>query len=232
VARNRSLAELIADVRHIGDTEGATQRHTDEAIVRHLNQSIQAFRLMISSVSPYYLRMDTATLTAGNGFFTIPAHFVRVYGIDVLLGGTEPRELVPFQFSERNTYRDAWQTTGPPVYYRERDEDTIDVMPVADITYTLLVWHLPTGSDLADDGDQFDGIAGWEDWIVYDSALRTSTRDAGVNDNFELLTAELGRIQERILKESGKRHVPGTTRRVDTHGRRRKLEWASRWRRS
>jgi hypothetical protein len=229
MARTRSLSQLIADVRYVGDIEGATQRHPDDQLTRLINQAIQAFRLMLcSSGSSYYLTRVSGTLTDGDNTLTLPDDFVRAYGLDIQVGGRW-RELYAYQHSERNSFEDVWLTTGPPTYFRERNLDTLDLMPTSDGTYPYRLWYLPTGDDLSEDSDEFDGIAGWEDWVVYTAAMGTCTRDASVNDNYELLADGLTRIQARILMEAGKRKVPSATRRVDTRGRRREVGMLNRW---
>jgi hypothetical protein len=234
MARTRTTDDLVADVRWQADVEGALQRHTTEKIVRALNQSNQAFRLMISSVSDYYLTyydsgsaVPATTILAGESSVDFPADFVHLYGFDINYQG-KPRELFPYQRSERNRYQDNWVTTGTPTYFRE-ESNVIRFMPTADGSYDYRLLYLPTGDELDADTD-FDGIAGWEDWLVFDSALRISTRDADVNDNYQYLQGELARIETRIKAEAGKRTVPKSGRRLDTRGRRQGVEWSNKWR--
>ncbi len=238
MARTRSLQDLVADVRWIADVEGATARHTDKKIVRALNQSQQAFRLMVSIAGhPYYISDEVKSVGAGSNTFTpTSTDIVAVLGLDVLVD-SDLIELVEFQFSERNKY--PLSQTGRPVMFRYMAEE-ITIQPTSDADYTFRIWYLPVGTEFTatyDGNDMitassssFDGIAGWEDWLVYDSALRISTRDAGVNDNFELIQAELGRIERRILAEAKKRVRVGPLHRVDTRGRRKSLEQIGRLR--
>jgi hypothetical protein len=229
MARTRTLADLVADVRWQADVEGAMQRHTTEKIETALNQSNQAFRLMISAVSDYYkAKSATLSIAAGDSTIPIPADMVRLYGFDIQVQGRW-RELNEFQFSDRNRYEDNWVTTGPPTYFRQRSETQIDIMPTADGVYSYRLWYLTTGAEL-DASTDFDGIAGWEDWLVFDSALRISTRDADVNDNYQYLQGEMARIDTRIKAEAGKRTVPKSGRRLDTRGRRQGVEWSNKWR--
>lgn len=219
MARTRTTADLVADVRWQADVEGEFARHTTQQIEIALNQSNQAFRLMISSLSDYYKKKSaTLTIAANDSTVPIPTDLVRLYGFDIQVSG-KWRELFEFQFSERNDYEDSWSSTGPPTYFRQRDASLIDIMPASDGVYSYRLWYLPTGDELDADTD-FDGIAGWEDWLIFDTAIRISTRDAGINDNFELLQAELARIEARIKTEAGKRTTPKSGRRLDTRGRR------------
>jgi len=229
MARTRPLSDMVADVRWQADVEGALGRHTTEKIERALNQSNQAFRLMISDVSDYYKKKSaTLTIAANATTIPVPADFIRLYGFDVEVQGRW-REVFEFPFAERNRYQDNWVKNGPPNYYRERDASVIDIIPQADASYSYVLWYLPIGDELDADTD-FDGIAGWEDWLVFDAALRISTRDADVNDNYQYLQGEMARVETRIKAEAGKRSIPRAGRRLDTRGRRQGVEWANRWR--
>ena len=231
MARTISLDDLIAAVQWQADVEGAVQRHTPLKITDALNLSNQAFRLMISSVSDYYKKKSAVlTLAAADDTIPVPADFVRLYGFDIQIQGRW-REVLPFQFSERNRYQDAWLTSGPPTYFRERDASLIDIMPASDGAYSYRIWYLPTGDELSASVD-FDGIAGWEDWLIFDSALRISTRDADVNDNYQYLQTELARVEKRIIDEASKRTIPKAGRRLDTKGRRGLIEDRNWWRRN
>lgn len=231
MARTISLDDLIAAVQWQADVEGAVDRQTPQKIAIALNQSNQAFRLHISSLCDYYKKKSaTLTLAAAAETIPIPADFVRLYGFDIQIQGRW-REVLPFQFSERNRYQDAWLTSGPPTYYRERDSALIDIMPASDGQYSYRLWYLPTGDEIDSDTD-FDGIAGWEDWLVFDTALRISTRDADVNDNYQYLQTEFARVDARIVAEAGKRSIPKAGRRLDTKGRRGLIEDRNWWRRN
>lgn len=231
MARTITLSDLISAVQWQADVEGAVQRHTPQKIEIALNLSNQAFRLMISAVSDYYKKKSAVlTLAAAAETIPIPADFVRLYGFDIQIQGRW-REVLPFQFSERNRYQDAWLTSGPPTYFRERDASLIDIMPAADGQYSYRLWYLPTGDEL-DATHNFDGIAGWENWLIFDTALRISTRDADVNDNYQYLQTELARIETRIIAEASKRAAPKAGRRLDTRGRRSLIEDRNWWRRN
>lgn len=232
MARTVSLDDLIAAVQWQADVEGAVQRQTPQKITDALNRSILAFRLRISEASDYY-KTTTGTLALGAAATTIPIpdDFIRLYGFDLQVQGRW-REVLPFQFSERNRYQDAWMTSGPPTYYRERDASLIDIMPASDGAYFYRLWYLPLPTELVNGTDEFDGIAGWEDWIIFDTALRISTRDADVNDNYQYLQSEFTRADTRIFQEATKRSVPKAGRRLDTKGRRGLIEDRNWWRRN
>ena len=217
-------------------------RHTDKKLVRALNQSIQAFRKLISEKgNDFYETTASGVLVAGTSTITAPADLVDVMGLDITVNG-ERRSVFPATRGDRNDYQIlAGALTGVPVSFRMSALATIELYPTPDSAYAYRLLYLPTGTDMTATYDAndaltasssvFDGMAGWEDWIVYDTAVRIATRDAATNDNYELLVAELARIQARIL--TGRKRVrAGPLRRKDTRGRRLNAEATAKWRAS
>lgn len=246
MSRTRTLANLRADVRWISDTEGLTLRHTDANVNRAINQAVQAFRLMLADHgSSFYLREASFATVAGTDTVDLSlvasGNVVQVYGIDVSVDG-EWRELFEFSFAERNRYQDSWSgdNRGTPTYYQILNIGTVNaptgasagdlrLMPTPDAVYTMRVFYLPVLADMSADGDFFNGLAGWEDWVVYEAALRLCERDAGGGDNLEGIRAGLARVETRIKRAASRLNRPHVLRRVDTLGRRRDIEAFNRW---
>lgn len=234
MSRTRTLANLRADVRFQADVEGATARHTDAQLTRLINQSIQAWREIISDAGHhYFLTVTNTVVNAGDTTVTFPGAgaLSRIYGVDVEYDG-EWRELFPFDLAERNKYEAGagGNEQGIPTYYHvDYDSTAIRIIPECDGSYNVRFWCLTNHSDLSSDSDTFDGILGWEDWVVFDVAVRIAVRDANVNDNYQFLVAERDKIERRIRDAAKKlqRDKPG--RRLPTRERRLELEDANRW---
>lgn len=186
MARNRTLANLRADVRFLSDTQGLTVRHVDADLSRAINQSIQRFREMVSANSiNHYLTSVTKTTTAGA---TSPYPFqtldlssetpavVRVYAVDALIRGNVV-PLTPEQFSARADYQGSRGLTGQPAAFANWTTYKLAILPAPDAVYSLVVWYLPQATDLSADGDTFDGIAGYEEWVVWDVVVKLINRD-------------------------------------------------------
>lgn len=239
MARTRSLQNLLSDVRWTADEEASTSRHTDFMITRALNQSIQAFRRMVTRGGiDYYEHATSGNLTANVATLTGPADLVEVTGLDVSVDG-ELRDVYPISRSERNDFQPGGAQTGVPVGFRIVEDATITLYPTPDAAYAYQLWYLQTGTDLTGTFDAngaltaststFDGLSGWEDWIVYDTALRLATRDGAVNDNYELLSDGLAKIEVRILSDR-RRVSSGPLRRKDSRGRRSYTKTVARFR--
>jgi hypothetical protein len=236
MARTRTLANLRADVRWQCDQEGATLRHTNAAIDRALNQSIQRFRLKISRDAglAFYLTKATGTTTAG-AVSTVEPYTSLVHGVTNLVwikslslnanGEVTPLEQVPHDaiWEFQNGGR-----TGVPRAFTSNDLTTILLLPASSGAYPYVLWYLPAGTDLSADGDTFDGIAGWEDWIVFDVCTKLLLRDEH-EEQLGVFEGYKTQIWEDIAR-SAQRGRAGPHKRIDQHGRRYLERRLSRWR--
>lgn len=242
MARTRTLAELRNDVRWQFDFESMTARVTDARLTRAINQSIQEFRELISDAgNPYFLVTSTngATLTAGAtspypfGALTVSSFspaILRPYGFDIKVGN-QWTELAPVNFGQRNDFQNDWlngSTTGQPRVFFQFNAAQIAYAPASDAAYEYKIYYLPTLTDLSADGDTFDGIAGWEEWVVFNAGSKLLLRD-NQGEQFAAFAAERQRLLEGILSKSNHRQRAGATGRSDVRGR-RKRAWFARLR--
>lgn len=246
MARTRTIAQLVADVRFRSDTEGLTQRHTDAAIGRLINESWQAMReFLVDHGEPCYLKQATGNLTAGAlagtsfGALSIPTDAIRVFGIDVSVGGTY-LSLEPLPFAARN---DA-STPGVPQSFFVYNVGTesgatvtagkIALFPAPDTAYAYSLWYLPAWVDIdvvSFPAYVFDGMAGWEQFVVWDCVVKIAARDDDMRNTFAIATQER-ELAKAALKSAASSHQRvGPMRRGDTRGRRETTRSLEAWRR-
>jgi hypothetical protein len=185
LSRTVTLSQLRTDIRNQADLVGQTARHDDTLLTRLINQSIQRFRERLSAGGvQHYLTNSTGLLTAGatSGYpFCVldlsaasPA-ITRTYAVDIDIGGVL-KTLHHVAFEERSRYSGT-SIVGEPVAWCHLQTVSIAIMPAPSQAYNYTVWHLPKLDDLSADGDTFNGVAGWEDWIVWDVVSRLIVRD-------------------------------------------------------
>lgn len=234
MARTRTLAQLQADLVYLADVQSLTVRHDVANQTRALNQAIQRFRTKLSAEGiAHYLVPATKTLTVGATSpypFTVldlsaesPA-VVCVYQVHVTVNNrVYPLEGV--QFTEVTRYQDTIRGIAPgvPVAFASQQTDKVVLMPPPDSAYQAVIWYLPVLPDLVNAGDTFNGIAGWEDWVVYQAAITYGVRDRD-STQFSLLSAERDRIWADIIKAASQVNRAASTRRRDTVGERRMRE--------
>lgn len=181
--RTATLSQLRSDIANLCDfAQGATTRYTPALLNRIINQSIQRFRERLSAEgTTHFLVSYSGTLLGPTSPFAfesidisgISPGVVRTYGLDVTIQGI-PRTL-PFRpFEERNTYSETG--FGYPIAWSQYQTYKLAVMPsVSGFVFTL--WYLPVQADLVSDDDTFDGVAGWENWVVWDCVCQLAARD-------------------------------------------------------
>lgn len=103
----------------------------------------------------------------------------------------------------------------------------VRVIPSADAVYTCRILYLPVATDLVNPSDEFDGIAGYEEWVVYRAAMDALARDT-LQPAYQMCAAELQRLERRMTFEFAS--SAGAGRRVDTAAARGRIgAMARRW---
>lgn len=241
-ARTRTVTEMIADVRYRCNLEAEVARHPDANIQRLINESWQAVREIVSEVSPYYLKAKSGTLTAGAvipdasgnatltaafGKLDLPADCVRVYGLDLEVGG-QLIELEPLPFEARNDYQSVSQRTNVPeaffVYNMGAESTTtvtagaLALFPAPNIAYPYTLWYLPIWADISTTS-VFDAFSGLEQWVLWDVCAKTCARDNDRQGTYGIAVQER-MVAEARIKSASKTQRAGPLRVQDTRGRR------------
>ena len=243
-----TLANLRNLVRWRSDTLGLTTRHPDSNLNTDINASWQSMRELVSDNGhQLYLANTTGTMTpgplAGFSFGTIqwPTGAARIYAIDVTVAANDIRSLDPVPFSQRNDFRDAFgQSSGIPVgfhVYNIGSENatgitsgTIAVFPAPTTAYPYAIWYLPQWVAITNDAYVFNGMANWEDWVVWDCVVRLASRDNNMANTYQIAIGEREKAEQRLLRAANSVQRVGPGRRVDIAARSRWTKRLAFWR--
>jgi hypothetical protein len=145
-------------------------------------------------------------------------------------------------FSERNEFYGAFgQTNGIPTefsIYNIGTESTttvtagtIAIFPPPDVAYPYAVWYLPSWTDLTVDTHVFNGLAGWDDWVVYACVFDLAMADNDMAATASMAQSGMQEADGRLI--AGANHVQrsGPVRRIDVAGARRRDTYDSYMRR-
>lgn len=248
MARAKTLLELRTRIRHLADAGPATTtgRHTTTELNTEINASWQQLREMMSEKG-HYLKSAVATMTAGAtspfafGTITMPADCVRVMGVDVMVSANEVRALLPIMFLERNESYGIWgQQTGIPTGFMVTNigvelttgvtPGTIIIVPPPNGAYTYALWYLPAWTDITDDTFVFDGVAGWDDWVVYDVVLKLAMADNDMANTAAIASQMKGEAKDRLMTSVNSTQAVGPARRIDVAGMRSRNQHNTRFR--
>lgn len=176
MARKKTLSYLMEQSRLAADKVGSGFIQDDELKAYINSSACELYDLLVSAYGNDYFRASYAFSTSGNtSAYDLPADFYKMIGLDYIIGSQEALTLKPFQFNERNRYRQGtyWNAiTGAAGPRYNIANDQIIFMPVPDGVYSMELWYVPACPVLSASGDEFDGINGWEEFIIVDSAIK------------------------------------------------------------
>lgn len=187
MALTRSLAEITLAARRLADMEVSTFV-SDAEVTFIVNQRIaQLYARLVVTDSDRYAIEGTLTTTSSATppwFVALPADFYVLRGVDLQRGGQRfPLESYALQERVVGGAVDAWLPyERVPLRYRLANNgvDGADAALYFDRNpgnATIIVYYVPNAPRLADGEDVIDGFAGWEDWIVYKTAITLLTKE-------------------------------------------------------
>jgi hypothetical protein len=189
-----TLSEFRTRVRQRANMEG-TQFVTDSEVDGYVNASAaELYDVLVSRFEDYYLQSTTATVASGSDSMPLPADFYKLRGVDVDIGGRYA-SLRSFNFTDRNEYDSDLQIfrrLAIRVRYRLQASG-IKLAPSEQAPGSYRLWYIPRLETLVDDADTFDGINGWEEYVVVDAAIKCLQKE-------ESSTTDLERQKAALLK--------------------------------
>lgn len=210
-----SLADMVTDVTRAADIEnvvGTDKRFTGPEIRRYVRQSVARLYTLLDRLDyQYYLSEYTFSTTSGENAYALPADFWVLKGCKVQLSSGRSVRCTPFMPAEHvwldNTAQ--WPAYGAPIFYRLA-QDNLIFAPIPTGVYSVTISYTPTPPALADDTDTFDGIAGFERWVVLDAAIKCKQKDSL---DPSLLVAEKAEVEAWITSLANTRDT-GETQRI------------------
>lgn len=200
MARTRTGAELIDDSYLRADLVAATDRFPRTEVLRYANQGGAAlYDLLIEARGRAYYAVkppQTITTTASTSRYALEDDFYRLSGVRV--SGAGGYTLTPFTTQDEPWLREPGVTTAKPTHY-ELQPGYIELLPLHSANQSVVVDYVPHFTDLADDTAGFDGINGWEEYIVDFAACCMLTKE----DELTLVRAiqqDMAKLEMRISK--------------------------------
>lgn len=174
MARTRTLAQLRTEIQNRGDLRSI--RHPDAQVDRNINQSIaELYDLLINADPDYYLSSDDISVTSGTANYALASDFYKAVGVDVQDTDSNWYVMRKFNFAERNQLQDTG-TERLDARYRIMGSN-LRLRPTPAWTGTVRLWYIPAPTVLTSDSDTFDGISGWEEFVIVDGIIKARVKD-------------------------------------------------------
>jgi len=232
MARARTLLQVRTAVRARCMIESELDLFSNLLLNEWINESWQDLRLELSNADvEFYMTTQAGTLTTGvvsgtaHGSVALPNDAFAVYGIDLTVDG-QIISIGPISFQQRNDYQSGTTKTGVPEGFHVTNvgqesetavgTGTIILSPAPDAAYPYRLWYLPAWVDLDEDDDVFNGIAGCEQWVIWDVCIKVAMRIDDSKKQEAIATRERDVSMRRVLKTMKRFNRAGPTRRRDT----------------
>jgi hypothetical protein len=202
-----TLLQLRTDARQLADRENS-QFVTDAELTNYVNSAIAELQdLLIASYgNDYYVSSTDITTVNGTDTYALPASFYKLLGVDVKFNTSNWFTIRPFNFNERNRNADivSWgQLTGPTIRYRLQGSN-IKFSPTPSGAYPVRLWFVPLAVKLVADGDIFDDLNQYSDFIIYDAAMKMLMKEEA---DVSVLMQQKKECEKRIMEMSQNRDV-------------------------
>lgn len=218
MARSRTLTNLMADVRLRADRV-SDEYVSDAEVTEYINQSIaELYDLLVEARGASYYESSTDITTSnGTTLYSLPADFYQLIAVEAVVNGTDRITLRQFDRQDRAYLVSAtpgW--SGQPLYYRIR-AGQIELLPTPSANIKVTVYYVPFSARLVSGSDTFDGINGWEEYVVADAARKCATRE----ESWELVASlkqDVEALKERIRNMAPARDAFQPPKVIDTRG--------------
>ena len=219
MARTATLAEMRTRAYRRSGNESETTRFPTAEVTTDINESIADLydRLLRAwGTDRFEASQSIAVSLAGGSTYALAAAFLELLAVEIdgTSQGLGKYALKRFMRGEKADLSNTNSTTGTAPTMYSLIGANVEVLPAPGANYTLTVRYVPAATKLVNDADAFDGINGWEEWVVVDVARKLATKDrdfALVN----VLQADLARLTERIAARASQRDRGGHRRVVD-----------------
>ena len=196
-----TLEELMTESRQRADKEGSGFIQNTE-LIGYINKSAtKLYDLLVGAYGNDYYAETVALPTIFNQqYYDLPINFYKLIGIDYMIGPQEALTLKPYQFNERNRFRigtfwNAITGVAGPRYHITKNQ--ISFLPIPDAAYNLELHFVPTCPLMVNPTDTFDGVNGWEEYIVLDAARKMLAKEETDTSVLEKeIMAIIGRINQ------------------------------------
>lgn len=163
-----------------------------------------AFQLLLAEpVVPVWTSEDNDSVIMTNGVLEphlcyLPSDFFKLLGVDVQVNGVW-KGLDELDWSARNAYQtntvgNTWFGNTTMVYSIEGPILRLYPDP-GTTTLDVKIWYIPYATVLSQDTDTFDGINGWEHYVVCDTSIAMLSKE---ESDTRPLMSERQNIEEQI----------------------------------
>lgn len=216
MASTVTFTELKTRARQLADQENSGFI-SDTELGYYINSSCQELydKLIEAYDDDYYATTGTITTNATDSEYNLPSDFYKLLGLDYQVTSSESLSLRKFNFAKRNFYknRGIFTLSGNDIMRYRIKANKVLFAPKPNGVKTITVHYIPCFTKLTSGSDTFDGINGWEEYVILDAAIKMMVKEESDPSGLVLL---FNKIDQRIKRMKSNRDANESTGVVDT----------------
>ena len=202
-----TLAELRTRARQRADME-ESQFVSDSELNGYINNSIAELHdiLVQSYSSDYYISSYSFNTVSQQDSYDLPDDFYKLRGVDAALNGNDPYTLRPFNFNERNRFRNfgVWSLLGIANIRYRIVGNQLTFSPTPDGVTAITLWYVPVATELVADTDELRDFNGYNEYIIIDAAIKMAQKE---ESDVSVLAAQKAAIIQRLNAAAQNRDI-------------------------
>ena len=191
MARIVTLASLRLQAQRRADMENSSFLGTQEWNDMINASAAELYDILTRVYEDYFQASFPFVTVSGQSAYPLPSDFYKLLGLDQQTGVNVNITCQPFEFAERNKFS-----------------------PYNSSGQSFTVQYVPSCPLLVYDTDTFDGVNGWEEYIVVDVAIKALTKEESSTQ--ELEAAKMA-LLKRIESSAPNRDAGMSGRVTDIH---------------
>ncbi len=205
MARNVTLLSLRTQAKQRADMVNSSFV-SDSEWNSYINASAtELYDILVSAYADYYVSTGSLSILNGTDTYSLPTDFYKLLGVDLVIDANgNAVTLKPYNLQQRNAFlfTPTWNTVGLAYLRYHMQGQSIKFVPMPTTAQTVRILYVPALATLSGDSDTLDGVDGWEEFIVIDSAIKAKQKQ---EDDVGTLQGQKGAIIRRITEMAANR---------------------------
>lgn len=205
-----TLSEIKTQCRERADMTDS-EHITDPELTSLINNSVAELHdiLIQAYDSEYFIKEATFTTTSDAEQYDLSTvipddDFYKLRGMDAQLNGDDFFTLVPFNFNERNRFKNfgAWDYLGiTNVRYRILG-NKVRFSPKPDREIQVKIWYIPVAAKLVNDSDELQDFNQFSEYVINDVVIKMKNKE---ESDVTIELAQKAELKRRIEEAANNR---------------------------
>lgn len=199
-----TLAQLRMQSQQRADMENAQLLSNPEWNTNINKSAARLYNILTTVFEEYYVKNSILSLTPSTATYPLPVDFYKLIRIDEIVSGS----------ATLNVTTGLYELNGQAVTVKPYNEQEKNKYTQFTGARSLIQNYIPVMTPMVSDGDTFDGVNGYEEWIICDAAKKARRKEESDTSDLE---RDMADVRKEIEDSAPNRDAGHAPRMVDAH---------------